>query len=756
MKSSIKLPFRPYQFAVFLILLTGLWYLLIQLLLQFKNSDPFLRQQLDWSGAALVTLLALSGGVTIYRLYRQRKQIQSALINSERQQRERIERLPIGFFRTSPDGMLVAVNETLVQMAGAAGREDLLQRKVSEFSLIAQPQNDWFARLGTQDEAVNFFALTHRLSGDEVWVRVNARAVKDERQRVVAIEGTVEDFDAHLRAEAALRQTQAQLSAIFNAGPHSLILYDRDFRILAFNQPAENWVRAMTGRQIEKGEAVFTCIDPLLLDQFGESSERALRGEAVIAEKYCRPADGRGTWLQTHFSRVDDEQGELMGVLFAVYDLTEQKAAKEETRQTTASLEAFFNSSADSLLLLDPDLRVMAINRMSKVRTSLLLGHELKVGENLLTIIPAKYREKFQQDFYTALNGTPTHDQQQYEFANGSCWFDLTLSPVRCETGAITGVCFLARDITTEKQVLDQLHLLNEQHTRLLETAPVGIITIDQGGRILYANSAIERILRLPKEVICQRTIEDPAWHLTDRSGNEISIADTPFLRVKNQGETVFGAEYAIPHEDGTCTQVSVNAAPLHDSGGGISGMVAAVTDVTERDETRRLLQLQLQRIAALRSIDRAITTRSPLTGIIHQILQQTVEQLGVDAAVLFLMDPDRQQLRCTASLGLGEPDGCGHVIDLQDPGVGELLSRRGVHRVTGIEEIIPLLKRAAPACQETFAEYIGISLVVKDEVIGVFEAFTRQPATRKADWIEYFRTLSGQMAVALDSDRLY
>jgi HD-GYP domain-containing protein (c-di-GMP phosphodiesterase class II) len=51
---------------------------------------------------------------------------------------------------------------------------------------------------------------------------------------------------------------------------------------------------------------------------------------------------------------------------------------------------------------------------------------------------------------------------------------------------------------------------------------------------------------------------------------------------------------------------------------------------------------------------------------------------------------------------------------------------------------------------------YIGIPLIVKGQIKGVFEVFHRSPLSPTPDWMEFLHTLAGQAAIAIDSSQLF
>lgn len=134
------------------------------------------------------------------------------------------------------------------------------------------------------------------------------------------------------------------------------------------------------------------------------------------------------------------------------------------------------------------------------------------------------------------------------------------------------------------------------QLAEITEAVPLGIVFVDNGGQITYANSQAERILRLDRSEIAGRTYDDPAWKITSLDGGEFPPDHLPFARVAATLQTVRDVQHAIEHANGTRTELSINGVPLLDDHGHLTGMVATIDDITER----RLAGLTRRRFAAI------------------------------------------------------------------------------------------------------------------------------------------------------------
>jgi len=123
------------------------------------------------------------------------------------------------------------------------------------------------------------------------------------------------------------------------------------------------------------------------------------------------------------------------------------------------------------------------------------------------------------------------------------------------------------------------------QFRRILDNITDGVVTLDKRGRYTYANSAAEKILGIPRDLILQRTFDQAEWRFATIKGVLFSAKETPFQKVLQECRAVYGVKLIVERADGERVVISTNAAPLFDGDGHFDGIVEIITDVTEQHE---------------------------------------------------------------------------------------------------------------------------------------------------------------------------
>jgi putative nucleotidyltransferase with HDIG domain len=163
----------------------------------------------------------------------------------------------------------------------------------------------------------------------------------------------------------------------------------------------------------------------------------------------------------------------------------------------------------------------------------------------------------------------------------------------------------------------------------------------------------------------------------------------------------------------------------------------------------------QVERLAALHDIDTAINSSLDLRVIMNILLDQVIQRLQVDAAVVLLLDQYSRQLEFTAGRGFNT-----HDIEKYSIGVGENSSGQKAleqHLVQALDEGTTGEKPgyAEIMQKEGFESFYSVPLIAKGQLKGVLDVFHRAPLNPAQDWFNFLETLAGQAAIAIDNTTL-
>ena len=141
-----------------------------------------------------------------------RRQAEAALEESEGRYRGLFDHVPVGLYRSTPEGSIEDGNIALARMLGYPDRAALLEARVEDLYAIASDREQWLETLAVDGLARGFEVQLRRRDGSVIWARDSARAIRDHDDRIRWFEGVVIDITQQKQAEWEARQATQQLS----------------------------------------------------------------------------------------------------------------------------------------------------------------------------------------------------------------------------------------------------------------------------------------------------------------------------------------------------------------------------------------------------------------------------------------------------------------------------------------------------------------------------------------------------------------
>jgi diguanylate cyclase (GGDEF)-like protein/PAS domain S-box-containing protein len=142
-----------------------------------------------------------------------RKTTEQALEASESRHRQLVDNLPVGIYRTTPEGALLEANRALARILGFPDREALLRADVQTFYVDPSEREQWMAKISAEGTVSDFELQLRRTDGAVIWVRDSARVVRDDQDRIVCYEGALQDITRQKQAEWEARQASQQAAS---------------------------------------------------------------------------------------------------------------------------------------------------------------------------------------------------------------------------------------------------------------------------------------------------------------------------------------------------------------------------------------------------------------------------------------------------------------------------------------------------------------------------------------------------------------
>jgi diguanylate cyclase (GGDEF)-like protein/PAS domain S-box-containing protein len=249
--------------------------------------------------------------------------------------------LPIGAYRSSPEGRQLRANAALVRLNGYAFEADLLaavNNIATEWYVDPGRRAAFKARLQADGRVVNFVSEVYRhKSRERIWVREHAHLVRNEHGVPQYFEGTVEDITEQHQAQIKLLDNAELFRALIHTIPDMVWLKDRSCTYQACNSAFERHFGETADNIIGKTDDDF--VGSLVAMQLAQTDEITLQsGQPASFEETMQTADGLVTF-EIIKAPMRNALGEITGVLGMARNITSRKQADALLRDTSEQFE---------------------------------------------------------------------------------------------------------------------------------------------------------------------------------------------------------------------------------------------------------------------------------------------------------------------------------------------------------------------------------------------------------------------------------
>jgi HD-GYP domain-containing protein (c-di-GMP phosphodiesterase class II) len=222
-----------------------------------------------------------------------------------------------------------------------------------------------------------------------------------------------------------------------------------------------------------------------------------------------------------------------------------------------------------------------------------------------------------------------------------------------------------------------------------------------------------------------------------------------------DKGMPTKNLNFRLFHKNGELCYLQSTGAVEFDTMGTPVRFIGTTQDVTERQVAEIQINQQIKRLSALSEIDRAIISSFDRQHTLSVILSNTISQLQVDAAAVFVLDPECQVLDYAAGQGFRTKMIEDARVLLGEIHAGRAAKERRMIRIVDLRETTNTEPFRKFVMAEGFVSYLGVPLIVKGKVKGVLEVYQRSLLQPYQDWLDFFNALAGQAAIAVESTGL-
>ena len=329
---------------------------------------------------------------------------------------------------------------------------------------------------------------------------------------------------------------------------------------------------------------------------------------------------------------------------------------------------------------------------------------------------------------------------------------------------------------------LSELETINRLSASLRTTQPVDEmlnILLNETLNLIQTEHGLIWLYDSAEDHLVQRAARGELAHLKNRSLkiSESHVIGQTFLsgKVHISSSSISDSSANVESRDNKAADMRAACIPIQSTAGTMGVLMIGVDDAHQITDQINLLttmaeiagnsihraQLlehsreQIQRLTTLRDIDSAIASSFDLRLTLNILMDQTMKHLGVHAIDITLYHPDLQTITYLGGLGFQFSSATRPQVRIGEGLAGRVIIMHKTLHITDLQNS-PEIKNEPLLKREGFVTYIGIPLIVKGQIKGVFEVFHRAPLSPTPDWMEFLHTLAGQAAIAIDNSQLF
>ncbi|RPJ63992.1 MAG: PAS domain S-box protein, partial [Dehalococcoidia bacterium] len=410
----------------------------------------------------------------------------------------------------------------------------------------------------------------------------------------------VHDITERILAEKSLEEINRKLADIINFLPDATMAADKNKNIIIWNRAIEQLTGVAASDMVGKGDYLYAVpfygeTRPVLMDLIWEDRQDIRDrypyiiqdGDSLISEAFC-PAlyGGKGAWVYAKASPLHDRDGNIVGAIEAVRDITARKKAEEDIKKSEEKYRLLAENADDCIWTMDTQLRATYVSpAIRKLRGFEPEEAILQTGPDQNT--PESY-QAIRKEMLRALNDIKNGIQdtyrvvsEQYHKNGTTVWVESTIRPYYDDADKFAGFIGVSRDITARKKAEEHIKKSEEKYRLLAENADDCIWTLDTELNYTYISPSVRKLNGYEPEEMKRLSVKK----LVTPQSLPVIMKDLAVLRKNVElgiNEPVH-SNIEQCRKDGTTGWIESTLSPYHDDKGKLVGFIGISRDVTER-----------------------------------------------------------------------------------------------------------------------------------------------------------------------------
>ncbi len=541
---------------------------------------------------------------------------------SEARYKNLYENSPIGIYRTSPEGKILLANPTIIKMLGFSSFDEIAKRNVEQSGYTEKYSRIDFKKILEQNgEVIGYETAWYTKNKDIIYVRENAKVVKDADGNIIYYEGTVEDITDKKKAEEALNHRLEQLQFInflsdkvnkntaleniFEVATQGIInnnfadkvslhlLDEKDGKIkyhsaknlsenfILFCNSCELW---QCNEHSTKSVQIFDIkTSPLTKEYIKIFFEESIKALVLIPMKTKDKLIGE---IALYFNKPHEfspDDLKLVETIANQIAFTIERTQNEETiRNNERRFRALLDRSSDIISIISKEGKVLFDTSSSKE----IFGQEL-LGKNIFPLIHPDDLNEVQNAFLDLIKNKDSIKSTTFRIRHTAGSWRCTESYARnfIDDSTINGIVVNTRDITDRMRFEKELYESESRYKAIFNNNYAVMIILDPStGNIVDANNSACEYYGYTKDKIT-------SLNISEINIQQLSVISREMKKSVEQSQNYFNFKHKLA--DGSIRDVEVYSGPVEFQGKKF--LYSIIHDLTEKKLAEKTLAEERQ-----------------------------------------------------------------------------------------------------------------------------------------------------------------
>jgi len=483
----------------------------------------------------------------------------------------------------------IDINKAALDIYGFRSREDILGKVPIDVSAAVQYDGTPSAKkaiayiIKAINEGSATFEWLHQRSNGEQWdAEVHLLPFKSNDQTLLQF--SLIDITERKKAEKALKENEERYRSLIESLNEAIIVADNNHKVEYINKQFTELL-GYTPEDIVGKIGYKILHDPEDLKIVENANVERINNVFSSYEIQFKAKGGRKFDILVSGSPLKNAEGEIIGSIGALTDITERKKVEKALKESQQLFQTLTQSSPVGIFRTRADGYTTFVNPKWSELSG--LSFEEALGDGWLNAVHPDDRKTIKKIWEADSNvGSTSIAEYRFLKPDGSIVWVLGDAIPEIIDGEIKGFIGTITDITEIKTTLGLLETSEKRFRELSDLLPQPIWEADSSGRVTYINNhgmelygynqkEFEQGISLISTIIPEQR-ERAAFNIQERlSGKKVSAKDEEYISAKKNGE-----QFPV--------QVYVTAIKEKEKFVGLRGITVDMTEIKKASDALR------------------------------------------------------------------------------------------------------------------------------------------------------------------------